>query len=156
MNHAGARQRHDTSRQNYPQRHRQNRTAEAHIQKARRQRTRPCAGAGNGNANEQQQRQKRAATPGSGGESFPRPFPLRQEKPADPADMWLVRPPVQHLPGKKVDERHRQHIADDAQDQGREIGKPHAHRHGNRQPQLHQRYHGYKKNQDIFPQHFIT
>jgi hypothetical protein len=70
------------------------------------------------------------------------------------SDLFLIAAPKQNLPGETVDDRHRQHIADDADDQCGPVVKAHEYRIGNTAPELNHGDHGYEEAQKVFFQHF--
>ena len=69
------------------------------------------------------------------------------------ANVFLIAAPKQNLPGKEVNDGHRQHIADGTDDQCGEIIQTVDHRVGHTGPQLDQRNHGHQKCDQIFFQH---
>ena len=66
------------------------------------------------------------------------------------ADVFLVLPPLQDAAGEQEDERHRQHVADDGDDDGRNDGQAHADGIRNGSAQLDERNHGDQENEEVF------
>ena len=69
------------------------------------------------------------------------------------SDVFLISAPDQNLAGKKVNERDREHIAQNAHRIGTQHRQIHLQRHRHRAPKFNQRDHGDKKAEDIFFQH---
>ena len=68
-------------------------------------------------------------------------------------DVLLIPAPLEHLAGKEVDDRHRQHVGDHADDERLKIRQAHAHRNRHAGAQLDQRNHGDQRAEQIFFQH---
>ena len=108
------------------------------------------------NAHKQHQRHKQTAPAGFSHQLLTGVLSLDQEEGAGLADVFLAGTPGQEFTGKEINQRHRQHIADGADNDGPNGIQPHADGHGNRQTQFHQRQHGYKKDSQKFSRHNIT
>ena len=81
------------------------------------------------------------------------PFsPLLMQKP----DEGLMVAPDQKLPGKQVDEGHREHVAQHAQKVGGQCRKPQTQPNGNGSAQLHDGHHGDEKHQQIILEHSFS
>ena len=61
--------------------------------------------------------------------------------------------PLQHLPGKEIDQRHRQHIAHNGDDIRQPQGQAEAHAVGDGAPQLDDGHHGHQKHDETMLEH---
>lgn len=143
---------HDAPGQQHAAHAGQHAAAEVHIQQAGGQGAGPGPRAGQGDAHKQQQRPEQAPAC-LGLELFAALFALFQAEGEEFADDGLVPAPLQHLPGKEIDQRHRQHIAHNGDDIRQPQGQAEAHAVGDGPPQLDDGHHGHQKHDETMLEH---
>ena len=115
----------------------------------------PGTGARQRNAHEEHQRNEQTAAAGFCHQLLTAALTLGEAVGEKFADEFLLRAPEENLAGEEVDDGHREHIADDTDNQGSPIVKAHAGGHRDCQTQFNKGYHGYQENQNILFKHFV-
>ena len=113
--HAEAYERHDEPRYEYTCGNGEYGFFKIHIEDARGERTRPCAGAGKRYADEKHERDKKSPTRFCL-KLFTRLFSFYKKKRTDISDDFFVRTPLEKFSRKEIDDRHGEHIACDTDD----------------------------------------